>query len=227
MKGVILYTGGKDSHYALIDAWLHHDIEPAVLVIVRPHRSDSWMFHSVNATWATLHADAMDIPYEVVEVSGEKEVEIDELRDSLERIISRYRCEAIVTGAVASRYQKERIDRLAKDLGVKHVAPLWLRDQREVFLAESELIDFMLVAVQAYGLSESVLGIPIRYLKPHKMLQTFSKYSISPVGEGGEFETFVLSSLLMKRAVCIRKAKILWSSHAWSGYYVIEDAGLC
>lgn len=227
MRGAILYTGGKDSHYALIEAWLNYSVEPAVLVVVRPRKSDSWMFHSINATWATLHADAIGVPHEVVEVSGEKEVEIDELREHLEEIISRYRCDALVTGAVASRYQKERVDRLAKDLGVKHVTPLWLRDQREIFLAESELIDYMFVAVQAYGLSESMLGVPIRYLRPYKMLQTFSKYGISPVGEGGEFETFVLASPLMKKAVCVRKAGILWSARAWSGYYIIEDAGLC
>lgn len=227
MKGAILYTGGKDSHYALIEAWLRHGVKPAVLVIVRPRRSDSWMFHAINAAWATLHADAIGVPYEVVEVSGEKEVEIDELRDRLEEVIARYGCDALVTGAVASRYQKERVDKMARDLGVEHVAPLWLRDQREIFLAESDLLDFIIVAVQAYGLSESVLGVPIRYLGPHRLLQTFSKYGISPVGEGGEFETFVLASPLMKKAVCVRKARILWSEQAWSGHYVIEDAGLC
>ncbi len=227
MRGAVLYTGGKDSHYALIKAWIQHDVEPAVLVIVRPRRSDSWMFHSINASWAALHADAIGVPYEIVEVSGEKEVEISELRGRLKGIISRYRCDALVTGAVASKYQKERVDKMADYIGVKHVAPLWLGNQREIFLSESDMLDFMIVAVQAYGLSKSVLGVPIRYLGPHRLLQTFTKYGISPVGEGGEFETFVLASPLMKKSVCVRKARILWSERAWSGYYVIEDAGLC
>lgn len=227
MRGAVLYTGGKDSHYAVIEAWLRHRVEPAVLVIVRPRRPDSWMFHSINTTWAMLHAYSIGVPYEVVEVSGEKEVEMEELRHSLGEVIERYGCDALVTGAVASRYQRSRVDKLAKELGVRHISPLWLRDQTEIFLMESDLLDFMIVAVQAYGLSNDVLGTPIKQLGPKKLLQTFSKYGISPVGEGGEFETYVLASPLMKKSVCVRKARILWSEHTWSGYYIIEDAGLC
>jgi len=227
VRGAILYTGGKDSHFAMFEAWTQYGVAPAVLVIVKPRRSDSWMFHSINALWATLHAKAIGIPYEVIEVSGEKEAEVSELRARLERVVLTYRCDALVTGAVASKYQKERIDRVANELGIAHIAPLWMKDQKKTFLAESEELDFIIVAVQAYGLNENVLGVPIKYLGPENMLRLFSKYGISPVGEGGEFETFVLASPLMRKSVCIRKSSILWSEHTWSGYYVVEDAGLC
>lgn len=227
-KAVALYTGGKDSHYAIIKA-LEKGIVTTCLVIVRAGRKDSWMFHTVNIDRAFLHAKLMGVPYVTVQVSGAKEIEVEELKHTLETqaVICTDEIKYLVTGAVASRYQKERIDMLAKELGLKHYAPLWGADQGKLFLEEASTLGFLITAVQAYGLSSEMLGKPITPSFAVKLLSRFKQYSISPVGEGGEFETFVISSPLFKgRSIAIHKASMTWNPNTFTGYYVIEDLGI-
>jgi len=227
-KAVALYTGGKDSHYAIIKA-LEKGIVTACLIIVRAGREDSWMFHTVNIDRAILHAKLMGIPYVTVQVSGAKEIEVEELKHALgtQAIMRTNEVEYLVTGAVASRYQKERVDMLAKELGLKHYAPLWGADQGKLFLEEASTLGFLITAVQAYGLSSELLGRLITPSLAVKLLSRFKRYSISPVGEGGEFETFVISSPLFKgRSIAVRKASMTWNPNTFTGYYVIEDVGI-
>ncbi len=227
-KAVALYTGGKDSHYAIVKA-LEKGIVTTCLIIVRAGREDSWMFHTVNIDRAILHAKLMDIPYVTVQVSGAKEIEVEELKHALgtQAVICTDEVEYLVTGAVASRYQKERVDVLAEELGLKHYAPLWGADQDKLFLEEASTLGFLITAVQAYGLSSELLGRLITHSFAVKLLSKFRRYSISPVGEGGEFETFVISSPLFKgRSIAIRKASMMWNPNTFTGYYVIEDVGV-
>ncbi len=227
-KAVALYTGGKDSHYAIIKA-LEKDIVTTCLVIVRAGREDSWMFHTVNIDRAILHAKLMGIPYVTVRVSGAKEIEVEELKHALgtQAVMCVDEVEYLVTGAVASRYQKERVDVLAEELGLKHYAPLWGADQGKLFLEEASTLSFLITAVQAYGLSGELLGKPVTPSFAAKLLSRFKRYSISPVGEGGEFETFVISSPMFRgRSIAIRKASMMWNPNTFTGYYVIEDSGI-
>ena len=227
-KALALYTGGKDSHYAIIKA-LEKGIMTTCLVIVISDREDSWMFHTVNIEHALLHATLMGIPYVPVRVSGAKEIEVEELKHALEGLTTLHvdGVEYLITGAVASQYQKKRVDKLAEELGLEHYAPLWGSNQDELFLQEANTLRFLMTAVQAYGLSKELLGKPITPSLAVRLLPKFQRYSISPVGEGGEFETFVISSPLFKgRSITIRRASIAWNPNAFAGYYRIEDAGI-
>ncbi len=224
MKALALYTGGKDSHYAIIES-LKQGVDVKVLLTAIPRREDSWMFHVVNIKWTKLHAEAMEKKIIYHTVSGVKEKEVEELEEIIGKIIEEMRIEAIVTGAVASMYQKKRIDNIAEKLGVKHIAPLWGRDQEELVRSEARTLRFIITAVQAYGLTEKWLGTEITSDNIGEFLDTCRKYSISPVGEGGEFETFVIDSPLMKKRVSIRKGKKIWFPAGY-GYFIIEDASL-
>jgi len=222
LKALALYTGGKDSHYAIMEA-LRQGVDVRVLLTAVPRREDSWMFHVVNIKWTKLHAEAMERKIIYHTVSGEKEEEVKELEEIIGKIIEETGIEAIITGAVASMYQKKRIDKIAEELGVKHIAPLWGRDQEELVRSEARTLRFIITAVQAYGLTEKWLGAEITGDNIDEFLDTCRRYSISPVGEGGEFETFVIDSPLMKKRVSIRKGKRIWHPAGY-GYFIIEDA---
>ncbi len=220
-----LYTGGKDSHYAVAKA-VEEGHAVKCLLTAEPARGDSYMFHAVNARWALLHGEAMGIPHYLVEVSGAKEREVEELGDALARFKRECGVEGVVTGAVASRYQKERVDRLAARLGLAHVAPLWGRDQGELLLAEASAEEFIMVAVMAMGLDESWLGVRVGRREAERLLELSRRYGFSPVGEGGEFETYVVASPLLRgRRVEILEAETRWSPAGW-GYYAIKSARL-
>ena len=70
---------------------------------------------------------------------------------------------AIFTGALASEYQKSRIDQLCTDLGLMSNAPLWHVDPKEYM---EEIIDLgfevIIISASAEGLDESWLGRKIR-----------------------------------------------------------------
>lgn len=220
-----LYTGGKDSHYALMRA-VEEGHTVKCLITAEPARQDSYMFHAVNARWALLHGEAMGVPHYLVEVSGVKEREVEELGEVLARYRRECGAEGVLTGAIASRYQKERVDRLAERLGLAHVAPLWGRDQGELLLAEAASEEFVIVAVMAMGLDARWLGARIGPREAEALLSLSKRYGFSPVGEGGEFETYVMASPLLRgKRVEILEADTYWSPAGW-GVYAIKSARL-
>ncbi|MGC9118425.1 MAG: diphthine--ammonia ligase [Thermoproteus sp.] len=225
MDLLALYTGGKDSHYALMRA-VEEGHTVKCLITAEPARQDSYMFHAVNARWALLHGEAMGVPHYLVEVSGVKEREVEELGEVLARYRRECGAEGVLTGAIASRYQKERVDRLAERLGLAHVAPLWGRDQGELLLAEAASEEFVIVAVMAMGLDARWLGARIGPREAEALLSLSKRYGFSPVGEGGEFETYVMASPLLRgKRVEILEADTYWSPAGW-GVYAIKSARL-
>ncbi|MGC8973274.1 MAG: diphthine--ammonia ligase [Thermoproteus sp.] len=225
MDLLALYTGGKDSHYALMRA-VEEGHTVKCLITAEPARQDSYMFHAVNARWALLHGEAMGVPHYLVEVSGVKEREVEELGEVLARYRRECGAEGVLTGAIASRYQKERVDRLAERLGLAHVAPLWGRDQGELLLAEAASEEFVIVAVMAMGLDARWLGARIGPREAEALLSLSKRYGFSPVGEGGEFETYVVASPLLRgKRVEILEADTYWSPAGW-GVYAIKSARL-
>lgn len=221
-----LYTGGKDSHYALVKA-LEEGHVAKCLATAEPRRMDSYMFHAVNVRWARLHGEAMGIPHLFFETSGVKEREVEELGEALAKAARECGVEGIATGAVASRYQKERVDKLAARLGLRHYSPLWGREQAGLLLEEASRLGFIIVAVMAMGLDERWLGARVGPKEAEALVELGKRYGFSPVGEGGEYESFVVESPLFRGAsIEVREAERRWSPAAGWGYLVIKDAAV-
>jgi len=130
-----------------------------------------------------------------------------------------------VSGAIASSYQKERIDRICDELGIKSVAPLWHQDPLDIM---KELIDLkfkvILVGVYAYGLDQTWLGREINAETLEKLVELNQKYQISLVGEGGEYESLVLDAPFYKKRIEIVEAETSYANN--SGVFVIKEAKL-
>ena len=226
MRAIALYTGGKDSHYALMKA-LEEGIEVVGLVTALPKSIESWMFHAVNIKWTELHAKAMGIKQYFIEVSGVKEREVDEFTEGLKKLMRDVGFDCLIVGAVTSKYQYDRVMAMAKKLGADVYAPLWGRDPYEVLNEEIGKIKFILIAIQAYGLTEKWLGKVISEENKNEFINICRKYYLSPVGEGGEFETFVIySPLFGDREVKIVRYEKVWYSTQYVGYIVIKEAKL-
>ncbi|MEM0014414.1 MAG: diphthine--ammonia ligase [Zestosphaera sp.] len=223
-SGVALYTGGKDSHYALIEA-LRRGVQVDLLIIVIPAVTDSWMFHTVNISLSQLHADLMGLNKIVVQVSGVKEREVREIISSLRVLDLNMRYDYIVSGAVASKYQKDRVDLIAEELGLRHMPPLWGRDQESLLNEEVKSLSFVVTAIQAYGLNLRWLGSVINAVRVKDFLSDVRNASVSPVGEGGEFETFVVTSRLFRSGgLYINSAELVTYPQHGLGYYYIKKA---
>lgn len=226
-KAIVLYSGGKDSHYSLLLS-LYHGLVPEALVVVEPGKEDSWLFHSVNVRWARLHGEIMGLPVYMIPVSGLKDLEYIEFKTGLKEVLRKHPdVDYIVVGAVRSRFQLERFRALADELGISLYTPIWGRDEVSLLKEEINELGFIVTAVQAYCLDLVVLGNPNSSEVLQSLLKAYSKCGVSPVGEGGEFETFVIRSPLFKgRGVTIHKARKILYPLMNVGYYIIEDASI-
>jgi diphthine-ammonia ligase len=220
MRLAALVTGGKDSILALCRAQkVGHTIE--VLATMIPERSDSYMFHFPNIHLTDYIAEALEIPLVKAPTSGIKEKELDDLK----KLLAPLDVDGVVTGAIQSTYQKQRIDRLCDELGIESVAPLWHQDPHELM---KELINLkfkvIIIGVYAYGLDQTWLGKEITSESLEKLVELNEKYQISLVGEGGEYESLVLDAPIFKKRIEIIKAEASYENN--SGVLTIKEARL-
>jgi diphthine-ammonia ligase len=218
MRVAILYSGGKDSNLATYRIHkIGHEVVALVSVIAK--KSDSWMFHIPNVELTKVQADCMEIPWERVVVSGEKEIEVQELGSILSGLKDKWNIEGIGTGAIASRYQRERVSQLCKKIGLEELSPLWGASEGALL---RELIDLgfevYFTSVSAEGLSREWLGSLLDEDRVRLLLGLKERYGINASGEGGEYETFVCDSPLFKKKIKIIEAEKSWyhNSGTWS-----------
>ncbi len=73
---------------------------------------ESYMFHTPNIDVSNLQAEAVGLPQITKITKGEKEEELRDLEDAIAQATKEYQIEGIVTGAVESVYQAERVQRI-------------------------------------------------------------------------------------------------------------------
>jgi diphthine-ammonia ligase len=224
LKVGILFSGGKDSTYAAYLARQRGD-ELACLITLSPARSDSYMFHYPNIRWTGLQAEAMHLPQITLETKGVKEEELADLRKAIETAKRDHSIEGVYTGALASVYQKSRVERICDELGVKAVSPLWHVDQTtHLTNLVADGFHVIMTGVAALGLDESWLGRALDRDAIRDLARLHAKYGVNPGLEGGEGETFVLDCPLFDRRIEVVSSKRHWKGD--SGYLEILDARL-
>jgi predicted ATP pyrophosphatase (TIGR00289 family) len=223
MKAAVLFSGGKDSTMAIYKA-IEEGYNVEYLVSMISDNPESYMFHVPNIHITELSSEAMGIPLIKAKTHGVKEKELDDLKSVLKDLKDKG-VEAIFAGALASKYQKSRIDQLCIDVGLISKAPLWHVDPRE-YMEEIINLGFevIIISVSAEGLDESWLGRRIDSKLLDEIIKLHNKYGMHMAFEGGEAETLVLDCPIFKKHI-----KILESSNVWdrdNGYFLISKAEL-
>ncbi|RLG16562.1 diphthine--ammonia ligase [Nanoarchaeota archaeon] len=191
MRLASLFSGGKDSTFSTF-LMAQNGFEIAVLVSAKVTGEDSWMFHIPREGRREL-AGKMGVPLFEFETKGKKEEELEDLRRALKMVKEKYEIEGVVSGAIESGYQKEKVERICYELGLKHFAPLWRKDPERIM---REMLDagfkVKVVSVSALGLDESWVGREIDEKVIEELVRLREKYGIHISGEGGEYETLVI-----------------------------------
>lgn len=202
MRATVLFTGGKDSTYALHLAYLQ-GYEIPVLLSIEPVYNYSMLYHKPNQCILELQSRSLGIPLEVAKVE-KPDAEIDVLKRLLIKARDEFSVDTVVSGVVSSFYQKSVVDMVSEDLGLKHYAPLWLADQARYMM---ELVDsgvvFAILSISTYGLGKELLCKPIGRVEVEEILKKSRIYGFNPAFEGGEAETAVLSAPLFEKAIFI------------------------
>jgi diphthine-ammonia ligase len=220
MKVAALFSGGKDSVFAIFIAqqwgW---DITH--LVSLYPQQHDSWMFHSINIGLTTQLADAIKIPLIAKATTGNKE---EELQD-LETILKDLPIEGVISGAIASEYQRTRIERVCHTLSLKSFTPLWHKNPTMLLREQINAgFEIMITGVFAHGLDKTWLGTILDESILPSFLELQQKYQINPAGEGGEYETLVLNGPLFKKKLIVDESSVEWKRD--NGVFRIQKARL-
>ncbi len=214
-----LYSGGKDSTLA-VQKMRDQGKDVELLISMISENEFSYMFHRPNIKWTDLQAEAMGIEHVFAKTKGVKEKELADLEQALKD----NEVTELITGAVASRYQADRINDICKKLNIEHYAPLWGMDPLTELNEVSKEFNAIITSVSAAGLDESFLGRRIDSGTVDDLVEANKKYKINLSFEGGEAESFVLDAPLFNKTIAIVKAHKTWSGT--SGTYIIDDADL-
>jgi len=192
-KLVALTSGGKDSNAALFRMWRRNN-DISCLLTLRSKNRDSYMFDSKKTEkdldW---QAETLGIPLRKQDTEGEKEKELDDLRKGLEKAHKQYDVEGVIAGAIESTYQRDRVDKVADQVGLKVFTPLWQFDQNQYMnWLIREGFDVKITDVAARGLSDDWEGKVLDEESVHELLELAEEYRFHPAGEGGEYETKVV-----------------------------------
>jgi len=220
MKVAVLFSGGKDSTFALFIAqqwgW---DITHLVTLI--PENTESWMFHSLNLDLTRLLAESLAIPHTSRRTKGHKEDELADLATLLEHLP----IDGVVSGAIASEYQRTRIERVCDRLGLKTFTPLWHKDQGLILQDQLNAgFSIMVVGVSAEGLTKDWLGRLLTPAALAELQRLHETKGVNIAGEGGEYETLVLDGPILHQILVIDEQEKHWARD--SGTLVVTKAHL-
>jgi asparagine synthase (glutamine-hydrolysing) len=221
LKLAALISGGKDSFYAM-HIMQKQNYEISCMVTLRSKNQDSYMFHTPNIDLVESQAKACLIPLISKDTTGEKEKELEDLTKALENAKQKYGIQGVVSGAIFSNYQRERIEKVCDNLGLKIFSPLWHMDQElEMRNLLDEGFEFILSSIGAEGLDRSWLGRSITHQDIDRLLEINKKVGMNIAGEGGEFESLVINGPLFKKRLKIKESEIIMENEI-TGRFIIK-----
>lgn len=138
---------------------------------------DSYMYQSVGFQVVSLIGHALTLPIYRQKTKGNAvctsktyfesaDDEVEDLFLLLQKVKKDISIDGVSVGAIASDYQRTRVENVCKRLNLKCFAYLWRRNQAELLqeMIDAEL-DAIIIKVACIGLTEDHLGLFLFTLK--------------------------------------------------------------
>ena len=159
MKLAALFSGGKDSTYAIFLAKkLGHSVD--VLLTLYPYSDESHLLHYPNIRFTSLQSESMKIPQLIEKTtSNNSENEYEKLNNLITLAKENYSIEGIVHGGILSEYQKNSFSLLCEKNQLEIISPLWNKEPKS-YMKEllDENFEYIISTVSSDGLNDSWLG---------------------------------------------------------------------
>ena len=225
MKLACLFSGGKDSTYAIHLAKKQgHDV--VCLLSIFTKSEESHLLHHPNLKWTKLQSESMKIPQlTIISNSDETDDELIVIEKLLQNAKEQFQIDGLVHGGIKSKFQKEKFESLCLKLNLVSIAPLWGTDPNDYM---NELLDsnfhFMMITVSSDGLDKQWLGKLISKSDIAILNNLSNKFGFNLNFEGGESETFVIDCPLFSTPIQINEFTKNWDGYR--GRFEIVDAEL-
>jgi diphthine-ammonia ligase len=206
-----LFSGGKDSTFAIYRSRQEgNTIE--CLITMHPAADDSALFHYPNSNLAKYLAETMGTPLLEFNLSRtDREAEVGVLAEAIGKAKLLYGVQGVVSGGIASVFQKQAFEESCKRHGLVPLSPLWGTDPKK-YMNDLLLSGFsiMIVGVSAMGLEKEWLGKIIDCNSLEQLFLLSKKYGFNLTFEGGEAETLVIDCPLYSKKLAVKSAESSW-----------------
>ena len=221
-----LVSSGKDSIYAMY-VMQRQNYSVECMITVKSNNPDSYMFHTPTIDLVNLQSKAIGIPVFAGESAGVKEEELIDLKKIITGAKKKYKLDGIITGALFSNYQRDRIEKICDSLSLKIFSPLWhINQETEIREILANGFKFMMTKVACDGLDKSWLGREISEKDIDRLVALNKKIEINVAGEGGEYETLMVGGPIFKNKIVITDSKIVEEDKN-TAFFVVGEAKLC
>ena len=218
----VLVSGGKDS---LLSLWIAlHKYNVTAIINIVPKKGDSQLFHYENSRFVNLISNMLGLKFYTAEL---KSNDMDEELSTLTNLILKSGVKAIVTGGVLSEFQRFKFNRAAKLANVNCYSPIWRKSPEIILnLLINNNFKVIIVSVSSMGLNKNLLGRTLTS-ELYKTLKRLKKeFGLSIIGEGGEFETFVLDAPFFPKKLVIEDSEVIWNEIRGTGWLKINKLTL-
>ena len=142
--------------------------------------------------------------YVPIPTQGRKEEELADLEAGLAALD----VEGVIAGAVASRYQADRVKAITDRLGVELFTPLWHMDTQVLIREVADRMEAIIIVTAAEGLDEHFLGARFDDALIRRLTEVAAIHRINLAGEGGEYETLTLNAPFYSRPITYTSCEI-------------------
>lgn len=188
MKNTALsFSGGKDSCFALYKL-IEEGIPVACLITTVWKESGETVAHGEKLERLKHQAEQLNIPVEWIVT--EFNTYTDDYVTKLKHLKEMYQLEAIAFGDIYLEGHREWGEQLAESVGLEALYPLWTKQEEAVNL----LYDYVEAGFKSRVMKVDETKLPKEWVGrelDRNFIQDILRYDVCPLGESGEYHTYV------------------------------------
>jgi len=194
-------------------------------VAIKPRSTEAYLWHYPTVEWTLLQAEAMGIPLILAKTDDiGSQIEANVLED----IFGKLKAEAILLGGVGLQATQIReVRKMAERFGKNVIVPHANMTSEQLLEEEiNEGYDIRITDVAADGLGPEWLGKRLDFKTMIDLKYLSGKFGFDPLGEGGQYNSFVVDGPIFKKRIEFLDTQTVWDSKTSSGYLEVRDAEL-
>ncbi|PEJ59538.1 hypothetical protein CN692_04930 [Bacillus sp. AFS002410] len=210
-KVAVSWSGGKDCCLAL-DQLIKDGYEVACLVSMVSKKDDRNHAHGTQLNFLQMQADAIGIPLVMIDSAGQYE---ESMINGLKAIKEQFNLTSIAFGTLYVSEDRQWNELVASQSGLQALFPVWITKNESINLLNKWLMtgyNAIVCRASERIFDSSIVGRTLN----EDLKELFTSKEICPMGEGGEYHTFVIDGPLFKERLNIIDSEIILNSGLWS-----------